>query len=37
MDGLESIHHAEAAAINAVNVPLEEMLEATKSWQESGF
>jgi hypothetical protein len=37
MDGLESIHHAEAAAINAVNVPLEEMLEATKSWQDSGF
>ena len=37
MDGLESIHHAEPAAINAVNVPLEEMLEATKSWQESGF
>ena len=37
MDGLESIHHADAAAINAVNVPLEEMLEATKSWQESGF
>ncbi len=25
------------AAINAVNVPLEEMLEATKSWQDSGF
>jgi EspG family len=37
IDGLESIHHAEPAAINAVNVPLEEMLEATKSWQESGF
>jgi EspG family len=37
MDGLESIHHAEPAAISAVNVPLEEMLEATKSWQESGF
>src|SRR6516165_4071714 len=37
MDGLESIHHAEPAQINAVNVPLEEMLEATKSWQESGF
>jgi hypothetical protein len=37
LDGLESIHHAEPAAINAVNVPLEEMLEATKSWQESGF
>jgi len=37
LDGLESIHHAEPAAINAVNVPLDEMLEATKSWQESGF
>ncbi|WP_193763482.1 ESX secretion-associated protein EspG, partial [Mycobacterium avium] len=37
IDALESIHHAEPAAINAVNVPLEEMLEATKSWQESGF
>lgn len=37
MDGLESIHHADPAAINAVNVPLEEMLEATKSWEESGF
>lgn len=37
MDGLESIHHADPAAINAVNVPMEEMLEATKSWQESGF
>ncbi|HWF27787.1 MAG TPA: ESX secretion-associated protein EspG [Mycobacterium sp.] len=37
LDGLESIHHAEPAAINAVNVPLEEMLEVTKSWQESGF
>ncbi|ETW24220.1 hypothetical protein MGAST_09655, partial [Mycobacterium gastri 'Wayne'] len=37
IDGLESIHHADPAAINAVNVPLEEMLEATKSWQESGF
>ena len=36
-DALESIHHAEPAAINAVNVPLEEMLEATKAWQESGF
>lgn len=36
-DGLESIHHADPAAINAVNVPLEEMLEVTKSWQESGF
>ena len=37
MDGLESIHHADAAAINAVNVPLEEMLEATKSWQGIGL
>lgn len=37
LDALESIHHAEAAQINAVNVPMEEMLEATKSWQESGF
>ncbi|HYB35163.1 MAG TPA: ESX secretion-associated protein EspG [Mycobacterium sp.] len=36
-DGLESIHHAEPAAINAVNVPLEEMLEVTKVWQSSGF
>lgn len=36
-DGMESIHHADPAAINAVNVPLEEMLEATKSWEESGF
>ena len=32
-DALESIHHAEPAAINAVNVPLEEMLEVTKAWQ----
>ena len=37
LDGLESIHHAEPAAINAVNVPLEEMLEITKAWQSSGF
>jgi ESX secretion-associated protein EspG len=36
-DALESIHHAEPAAINAVNVPLEEMLEVTKAWQSSGF
>ena len=36
-DALESIHHAEPAAINAVNVPLEEMLEITKAWQSSGF
>ncbi|MGH3555431.1 MAG: ESX secretion-associated protein EspG, partial [Mycobacterium sp.] len=25
------------ATINAVNVPLEEMLEVTKAWQDSGF
>lgn len=37
MDGLESIHHADPAAINAVNVPFEEMLEVTKAWQGSGF
>lgn len=36
-DGLESIHHADPAQINAVNVPLEEMLEVTKAWQEAGF
>jgi EspG family len=36
-DALESIHHADPAAINAVNVPLEEMLEITKTWQSSGF
>ncbi|BCO35972.1 ESX secretion-associated protein EspG [Mycobacterium heckeshornense] len=36
-DGLESIHHAEPAQINAVNVPLDEMLEATKAWQSAGF
>lgn len=36
-DGLESIHHADPAQINAVNVPLEEMLELTKAWQEQGF
>jgi len=36
-DALESIHHAEPAAINAVNVPLDEMLEVTKAWQSSGF
>lgn len=36
-DGLESIHHADPAQINAVNVPLDEMLEVTKAWQESGF
>lgn len=36
-DGLESIHHADPATINAVNVPLEEMLEVTKAWQDSGF
>lgn len=36
-DGLESIHHADPATINAVNVPLEEMLEVTKTWQDSGF
>lgn len=37
LDGLESIHHADPAQITAVNVPLEEMLEVTQSWQESGF
>ncbi len=36
-DALESIHHAEPAAINAVNVPLDEMIEITKAWQSSGF
>jgi hypothetical protein len=36
-DGMESIHHADPAQINAVNVPLEEMLELTKAWQEAGF
>jgi hypothetical protein len=36
-DGLESIHHADAAAINAVNVPLEEMLKVTQAWHSSGF
>ncbi|OBJ71903.1 ESX secretion-associated protein EspG [Mycobacterium sp. 1274756.6] len=34
---LESINHADPAAITAVNVPLEEMLSATKTWQTSGF
>jgi hypothetical protein len=37
LDGLESIHHADPASITAVNVPLEEMLEVTQTWQESGF
>lgn len=37
IDGLESIHHADPAAITAVNVPMEEMLEVTQTWQESGF
>ena len=37
LDALESIHHADPAAINAVNVPLEEMLEITKTWQSAGF
>ncbi len=36
-DGLESIHHSDPAQINAVNVPLDEMLEATKAWQDAGF
>lgn len=36
-DAMESIHHADPAQINAVNVPLEEMLEATKTWKDSGF
>jgi hypothetical protein len=36
-DGLESIHHADPAQINAVNVPLEEMLQVTKDWQGAGF
>lgn len=36
-DALESIHHADPAQINAVNVPLDEMLEATKAWQTAGF
>jgi hypothetical protein len=36
-DGLESIHHADPAAINAVNVPLDEMLEVTKAWKDAGF
>src|ERR1700759_33591 len=35
-DALESIRHAEPAAINAVNVPLDEMIEITKAWQDSG-
>lgn len=34
---MESINHADPAAITAVNVPLEEMLSATKNWQSSGF
>ncbi|WP_024444037.1 MULTISPECIES: ESX secretion-associated protein EspG [unclassified Mycobacterium] len=37
IDGMESIHHADPAQITAVNVPMEEMLEATQSWQDSGF
>lgn len=37
IDGLESIHHADPAQITAVNVPMEEMLEATQNWQDSGF
>lgn len=37
IDGLESIHHADPAAITAVNVPLEEMLEVTQTWQDAGF
>lgn len=37
LDALESIHHADPAQITAVNVPMEEMLEATQSWQDSGF
>lgn len=37
LDGMESIHHADPAQITAVNVPMEEMLEATQSWQDSGF
>jgi hypothetical protein len=37
IDALESIHHADPAAITAVNVPMEEMLEVTQNWQESGF
>lgn len=37
IDAMESIHHADPAQINAVNVPMEEMLEATQSWQDSGF
>ncbi len=36
-DGMESIHHSDPAQINAVNVPLDEMLEATKAWQDAGF
>ncbi|WP_207544848.1 ESX secretion-associated protein EspG, partial [Mycolicibacter sinensis] len=36
IDGMESIHHADPAQITAVNVPMEEMLEATQSWQDSG-
>lgn len=37
IEAMESIHHAEPAQITAVNVPMEEMLEATQSWQDSGF
>ncbi len=37
IDGLESIHHADPAAITAVNVPMEEMLEVTQNWQDTGF
>ncbi len=37
LDALDSINHAEPATITAVNVPLQEMLDATKSWDESGF
>lgn len=37
IEGMESINHADPAGIHAVNVPLDEMLEATKAWQESGF
>lgn len=37
LEVLESIHPAEPAAITPVNVPMDEVAQATQAWDDSGF
>lgn len=37
LEVLESIHPAEPAAITPVNVPMDDVAQATQAWDESGF